>query len=530
MEFVLISSPELQSGSQPLGPLLSDVPLKNPNLPGLKFYAFDGLFLASNQMDADDISAIGFDGSAIDNHRAHNSSLSRRPTHSQLVDYLDGTMDKENKSSLRGMFCAVRLNPHTRAFNIATDPMSAYPLAICGFGETLIVSNNIALLETAVQAFGLSLSKSSKSLVMGMVLGVSPGNRTGFREVALLAPGKLVTGIGPNWRIIDKAPTAIPDFTNRKDFVSKVADRLSHNVSACKSLLNSTAIPHHSAQDIFAPVLKSGFHPTADRADSIERLWRTKNAMGSALMTQECYWRPMQTPTMSALFDFSLCPSNVTTQAETLFWKTPLRSLIEFSNSDPMFFAALTAKLKQPSSDAPALALAIARDHSDTNGIMRRTFLRQCMELMIKETIKSNNTQTGGGRAAIARMHMRQETMILSADNHRSPVLVPLLDPWFSSDALNNSNLNLDPAKLLQHMVKALGPKATPPPKQPIATPGNVVRLEALAIGEDLPSSAECWTYLNRKKTLKWLKKTTSADRMASVYSGLLQVFNWAAQ
>lgn len=203
---------------------------------------------------------------------------------------------------------------------------------------------------------------------------------------------------------------------------------------------------------------------------------------------------------------------------------------MEFSNSDPMYFAALTAKLRQPTSEAPALALAIAREHSDTNGLIRRSFLRQCMERLVEEIFKSSNMQKNGGRAAIGRFHMRQETLVLSADNHRSPVFVPLLDPWFSSDALNNSKLNLDPAKLLQHIIKALGTKTENPPQQPIAPSGNAIRMEALAVGESLPSRAECWTFLNRQKTLKWLNNHKHANRMASTYSSLLQIFSWSAE
>lgn len=528
MEFVLISSPELQGGTQSLGPMLSEVALRDATQPTLKFYAFDGLFLASNEMMADDVSAIGFDGSAIDNNRAYNSTLQRSPAHAQLANYLDSTMDSENTSALRGNFCAVRLNPHTRAFNIATDPMSAYPIVICGFGDTLIVSNNVELLVTSVTAFGLSLTRSSKALVMGLALGVTTGNRTGFREVAKLPPGKLITGLGPNWRIIDQAPPALPQSSDSKTFVSALCERLDHNLSACKQMLDETTTIHTSAHSDLLPALGTNHNAPTTPADDAEQRWRIKHAIGSALLTDDCLLRPYGSPTLSALFDFSMLGAGKHAKSRSLFWKTPLKSMIAFSNSDPLLFAALSAKYKRGHSTVATLALRMARRRTLAQSVVRRSFLRQSMELLMDELHKQSSPATGHAASVVNSALFRQEAMILAADNHKAPVFAPFLDPWLSASAWRRTGLELETPAVLRSIIKTMS-KQTPKPPAITRPSSSELRMEALNACQSLSARAECWTYLDRRKTLNMLQSESQAAETTQVHSDLLQVLRWAA-
>ncbi len=528
MEFILISSPNLQNGSQLLGPLLSDAPLKNPKNERLKFYSFDGLFFAATDMEADEISAIGFDGSAIDNNRAYNSKLKRPPAHAHLVSYLDGTLGRENKSSLRGNFCAVRLNPHTRAFNIVTDPLSAYPLAICGFGETFIVSNNIDLVETAVKAFGLSLSRTSKSLALGLIFGVSPGNRTGFREVAQLPPGKLITGIGPNWRIIDQAPVAMPTFASGKEKTSALCERLSRNIGFSTSLLDEDPSVHQSANAQLVPSLLTDGSAFDSIADDYEQQWRVRDAMGRAIMTQECLLRPQNIPTLSAVFDFSLLARDTAAKSGSLFWQSPFKNLMAFSNNDPLYFAALASRYKGGGSRISAHALSLARLRNHDLSFVRRSFLRQGMQTMIEDLSKADGGQSDAFLFNIESTRMRQETLVLAADNHRAPAFAPFLDPWFSSVSAGAREGDIS-GDLFDKVTKLL---PTKPPRNAPSKPKHYVdelRRTALGIGETLPAHSECWNMLDRKKTLSMLQSQKHIQKRATLYSGLVQIFYWAA-
>lgn len=528
MEFILISSPDLQNGSQMLGPLLSDAPLKNPKNERLKFYSFDGLFFAATELEADEVSAIGFDGSAIDNNRAYNSKLNRPPTHAQLVSYLDGALDRENKSPLRGIFCAVRLNPHTRAFNIVTDPMSAYPLAICGFGDTFIVSNNIDLVETAVKAFGLSLSRTSKSLALGLIFGISPGNRTGYREVAQLPPGKLITGIGPNWRVIDQAPIAIPLFGSDKEKASALCERQLKNIELCKSLLDENPSVHQSANAKLAPTLQTDGSRFDSLADDYEQRWRINHAMGRAIMTQECLLRPQNTPTLSAVFDFRLLARRTAAKSDSLFWQSPVKNLMAFSNYDPLYFAALASRYKGGGARISAYALSLTRQGNEDLSFVHRSFLRQGMHTMIKDLSKAGSGQSDAFLFNIEHIRMRQETLVLAADNHLAPAFAPFLDPWFASAATGAREVDIS-GDLFEKVVKSLPaqhPRHTPATAKPS---GDELRRAALKAGETLPAHSECWNMLDRKKTLSLLKSQKHAQKRAKLYSGLVQIFYWAA-
>ena len=254
MEFLLISSPDLESAKLPLELHLSDYPRLVPTEKTLKFFKFDGLFVAANILQSNDICAVVFDGSAFDHRQAYHAT--HWPSLPTCTGYLDGCMDAENCSPLKGVFSLLRVNPHTRAFTIANDPMSLYPIFICGFGDTLIVSNNIYLIETAVQCFGAALTRSTRALALSLLFGCGSGDRTGFREVSLLPPGKIITGIGPNWRLIDQAPSTASEHDGKPPFDEPVS-RVRQNIEICSGGADRKILNENSGNELSRSLVTS---------------------------------------------------------------------------------------------------------------------------------------------------------------------------------------------------------------------------------------------------------------------------------
>ena len=530
MEFLLISSPELTAAPPSLGALLADVPLRNPHQPGLKFYGFDGLFLTSNEMSADEVSAIGFDGSAFGDTRAYNSFLNSPPSHAKMANFLDGAMDSENKSALRGIFCTVRVNPHTRAFNIATDPMAAYPVLICGFGETLIVSNNLNLIETAVYAFGLSLTRTSKSLAMAMGFGMPLGNRTGFREVSLLPPGKMIAGLGPNWRIIEQAPTALPSYEAKRDYFEQLTSRAKHNVSVCRKLLGTETVTHRSRNPDLASLLSAGTGIDM-AADHSERLWRIRNTSGVAPLSAEDLGRPFGVPTLSATYDNSLALLGQPAPARALFWRAPFTNLLAFSNNDPVYFAALAASFKRQGRFTAGMALEMARRHLHEQKLLKRSFLRQGMEAFIEQLIGPNDSGADYCTTGLGTTRLRNETIALTTENHSAPVFAPFVDPMFAAGNINNRTLGIDGEKVLGAIRKSqLARTAKQNDKQKSTTNGAELWTHAVSMVNRLTTGADCWAFLDRKKTLAFLANSKNRSKYPDVVVPLFQVFQWIAR
>lgn len=530
MEFLLISSPELTSAPPSMGALLADVPLRNPHQPRLKFYGFDGLFLASNEMTADEVSAIGFDGSAIDDNRAYNSFLNSPPSHSKMASFLDGSMDSENKSSLRGIFCTVRVNPHTRAFNIATDPISAYPILICGFGETLIVSNNINLIETAVYAFGLSLTRTSKSLVMAMGFGMPLGNRTGFREVSLLPPGKMITGLGPNWRILDQAPSALPSCEAKQDYLEQLTARAKHNLSVCRKLLGTETVTHRTSNPDLASLLPAatGIDMPADHS---EALWRIRNTSGVAPLSAEELGRPFGVPTLSAAYDTSLTLLGQKPRSRSLFWRAPFTNLLAFSNNDPVYFAALAASLKRQGRFTAGTALEMARQNLPQQSLLKRPFLRMGMEALIDQIQQTIDIIATNRPTGIAAAHIRSETIALTTENHSAPVFAPFVDPMFAAGNINRRTLGIDGETVLVAIHKSQSAKTIRESDQkPSTRLGTELWTQTVSLGNEIATVADCWAFLDRKKTLQFLANSKNRSKQPGVIVQLFQIFQWIAR
>lgn len=232
MEFLVISSPHLEGHGKTLRQQLAVTPLLADVDGPLGFFDEGGLFVAANGHQSDDISSVCFDGHAVEGNKAYATGNATAPSLPTANRYIDECLGPSNSCTMRGVFSFMRFNPHTKAFTIVNDPLSLYPVFICGLGETLLAGNSILLLEKALLALGHRLTRTSKSGAMEAAFGCGAGTRTGFREVALLPPGKLVTGIGPNWRLVETAPWASPEGRSYQDQLSIAADRLCDTVGA----------------------------------------------------------------------------------------------------------------------------------------------------------------------------------------------------------------------------------------------------------------------------------------------------------
>lgn len=525
MEFLLVSSPSLSELTHPFEPVLAEAPLLQASADPLQFFSFEGLFLAANQLSADDICAVGFDGTATDDRKAYNSTAQTAPSHTASVAYLDSAMDKENRSVLRGVFCLLRLNPHTRAFTVAVDPLSSYPVYICGFGETLIVSNNTNLIRAAVSCFGLSLTKSTKALASLLAFGAAVNNRTGFREVAFLPAGKMITGIGPNWRQISAAPITVPEFTSKVDFTRLLTQRLSHNVEASlKAAGTDYELRGHSSR--FFHALPSA--PSRGTAQLVEEEWLDNASFhsGSSLLPPSEMLANDGVPQLWAVADARIEAGALKTGKASLFWHAPFKNLMAISNSDPIYAAALAARWKGKNREAIAAALALAAPNGAAQRLMKRPFLRDSMNAILDELSKEPAPARPFHEAA----HNRQAGLTILAANALTPTFAPFLDPWLSNSFLQREAIGFNGAKITADVLKKLAPKGAKTSAH-LPTLEATSQLHAIAgrLAKQLPASAECWTMLDRKKTLRFLASKPGKHTGADLYAGLAQLFLWAA-
>lgn len=525
MEFLLISSPDLQQTKLPLELQLSDCPLLSSSDHPLKFYKFDGLFLAANLLQSNDICAAGFDGTAFDYRQAYHAD--HWPSLPACISYLDGCMDEENNSTLKGAFSLVRVNPHTKAFTVATDPLSLYPVFVCAFGATLIVSNNIYLVEAAVQSFGATLTRSCRALALSLLFNCGSQDRTGFREVSLLPAGKIVTGIGPNWRIISKAPMASSSQDGKPPFDDPVG-RMKHNIEICASIAEHAQLNSSSGSEASRSMVSSALGKTSSDFASLQADdWaRSVKLRQGTIFAPSTHFRPTgdshKMVALDAFLDASKLTPRPAPRKGAFFFANPFSSMIKLSNSDPIYGAALSGYHKRSSKQAARWTLSMAEGSSPFHPIFRSSFLRQATTKLVKELER----ETLGSQALRPRFYRRydnrQAGFEIRLQNIEVPTMAPFADPWFSSkplpkDQFLSKKAATSPAK---------ANKLANPRKQ-----WNDCRETMLDLATDLSPSSDLWDFLDRRKTLTALGKQgafSKTDEQAEKALQLYQLFLWA--
>lgn len=522
LEFLIVSSPDFDSLSRPLEPGLGSAPSLSPDASALQFYDFGSLFVAASDLAANDICAVGFDGAAVGSGRAFSSATGNVPSVEASAAYLDGAMDLDNESDFRGMFALIRVNPHTKAFTVAVDPLALYPVLICGFGETLIISNNIHLIDEVVQSFGRRLTRSTKALATQLAVGVGNRDRTGFREVSRLPAGKLIAGIGPNWRLIDASPPRLPTAISYQDLLELLESRLLENIE-------KTCIPGQGpfqvtfgddlgSRLVLAGLTASGVsdiqlvspadgdtasvNPSTRLAAQILQKRAEINTLGGigkedplSFLRQAAF--QLQGDTLFRPDDFGneTAESCLVLDASAdqalfqplshpkwgnLFWRHPISSIAKISNSDPVYGACTAAWAsglfnRKRGQAARWLSELMSQNHMPHHLFTRR-FLRQSATLALEELERVSLPSGGLNAGFYHQCFMRHQiAMPLRLAASHKPVFSPLLDPVFTLAALRAAHPNADPRVVVLDLIRKLGGDAVL--KAPVA---NMPRSKAL--------------------------------------------------
>lgn len=484
MEFLIVSSPILESLQQPLEQFLSDAPqLRRRDRP-LQYFNFGSLFLAANNLISNDVCAIGFDGHATINGKSYLSADNQSPSVEEAIKYLDGCMDPVNTSDMQGIFSLVRVNPHTKAFSVSVDPFSSYPVFVCGFGETLIVSNNSFLIAAAVKSFGLSLTRSSKALAYQASLGSGSGDRSGYREVSLLPVGKTVTGIGPNWRLLDMAKPALGKPASYNEWLENCAHRLTGHIKTWAASVSSRQpLTMSIGTGIRSNIILSA---TARAGVSFDQLaFRTEDDPSASLLersvsvlfedakhtkirtycagpqTHQGFLQAVQLSQGLASYNHLWCETQdseenrlLTDAADealfypytapkwgSLFWRSPFSRMIRLSNGDPVFTACAARFLvglgNANKRSAARWTYSFSRQNRAFADLFHKDFLRQVVKTQLDELEAHLSTPRVLRPEYYQRNSMRRHagTFYLASEN--TPASSPLLDPLLSARALH---------------------------------------------------------------------------------------------
>jgi len=446
----------------------------------LGFFDLGGLFVAANGHQSNDTTTLCYDGFGIGPHTAFSSGCSATLSIAAANSYLDACLDSVNKSDLRGVFALMRFNPHTKAFTVAADPLSEYPIFICGLGETLIVSNNSYLIQHAVNAIGLKLTRSSKAAATYCAQGVGRRNRTGYREVALLPPGQLITGIGPNWRLVSSAKLPELDVISYDALLNLASKRLceslativkagrDQNIELCldgglhsRTLLSAAVASKISNLKLSHTSLRPGDHEIARRlaskvgAELISSAHENGGATTDAIDTaRKAVFRSQGLP------NFPLVPPKLSRQKNVfrikaarhigctkqtpsknpkgLFWSNPLAAMRKFSSNDPIYSACLTAYsgalTNQQRKTAAKWAYQICSLGGPMQSLFQKPFLRDITNAVIDEiAASSSTTEPVDPDATNADKFRRERGLQMRQENLACGVFCPFADPVFSN-------------------------------------------------------------------------------------------------
>ena len=506
MDFLLISSPDIAASVGAIRKRLMSAPLMSPVDGPLGFFDLGGLYVAANGHQSSDTTTLCYDGFGIGKRTSFSSGCAATLSIDTANTYLDACLDPVNNCDLRGIFALMRFNPHTKAFTIATDPLAQYPIFICGLGDTLIVSNNCYLIQQTVNAMGLTLTRSSKAAATYCAQGIGLGNRTGYREIALLPPKQLVTGIGPNWRLVPAAKLPAHDVMQYGALLHLAAERLGSSIKAVikagrdqniqfsinggvrtrlimaaamaedVSGLNLSLSSHRPGDLKIARQLTSKFDAqlTIDRQDEATG---TTNAVGAAhriaFRTQglPCFPQALsKTSREKGVFRVQTAePSGRTKHVSSdapkgLFWPNPLAAMTKFSSNDPVYSACLAAYsggfANKERKIAAKWAYQICCLDSTAQSIYQKPFLRAITSAAIDEITTSIATVERLGPNHIYADRRRRESGLQSRQkNLTCGAFDPLADPVFSNIFKNLVILGKTEAEFLIDLIEKLAGK-----------------------------------------------------------------------
>ncbi len=502
MDFLLISSPDIAESTAAIRKRLMTAALMSPIDGPLGFFELGGLFVAANGHQSNDTTTLCYDGFGIGVRTAFSSGCAATLPISTANTYLDACLDPVNKSDLRGVFTLMRFNPHTKAFTVAADPLSLYPVFICGLSETLIVSNNCYLIQQAVNAMGLTLTRSSKAAATYCARGVGLGNRTGYREIALLPPEQLVTGIGPNWRLVSAAKLPELDVVSYDELLNLAAERLRSSIRAVvkagrdqiiqfsmdgglhsrlimatamaegvPSLKLSLSTDRLGDQEIVRHLAsKCGAEVALDPQEEVTATTAVGVARKTTFRAQGLQCFPQTFPKISRekrIFRIQTAEQLGRTKhlssgvPKGLFWSNPLTAMTKISSNDPVYSACLAAYsggfTNRRRKIAAKWAYQICSLGRSTQSIYQKPFLRAITNTVIDEmTASSSAVEQMGADYVYADQHRRERGLQLRQENLACGVFDPFADPFFHNIFKKLTILGKTEAEFLVNLIENL--------------------------------------------------------------------------
>lgn len=570
MEFVLISSPDIAGRSEGIRKKLMNAPLLASVDGPLGFFDLGGLFVAANGHRTNETTTLCYDGFGIGKHTAFSSGCSAALSIDVANAYLDACLDPVNTNDLRGVFALMRFNPHTKAFTIAPDPLANYPILICGLGETLIVSNNCYLIQQAVGAMGHSLTRSSKMAATYSAFGIRPSNRTGFREIAHLPAGKVVTGIGPNWRLVSSAKQPDLNVTTYDDLLAITADRLCDGIAAISKTARDQTFEIITGDGQNSRLLLSAANAAGLKGFEVQDLAgqplnvRSVTPVGAARKNVFCAQGVPCVQLKNALasrrrnlFRLQFAEKFVYEEEgnsalpKSLIWSNPIKAMQKISSNDPVYGACITAYFQAGSNAhkkmAAKWAYHICGKMGSLQSLYKKSFLRTAASALIKELAEYSVTFDEDTNVDFSRyMERKNIGVLMRLENMTNGAFDPLLDPTIESafgklpsfhknkaDFIDDLIEKLENFSVEAHAVKIKKNKAV---SKTVTDPDMKAVMHALpelvALAHALPANHEVWQYFQRKKLLVTLKDEQfflKNRKRTAQFLSILQTFIWAA-
>lgn len=570
MEFILISSPDIAAHTAAMRNRLMTAPLLTAVDGPLGFFDLGTLFVAANGHQTNDTTTLCYDGYGISHHMAFSSGCAAGLPIATANAYLDACLDPVNSNDLRGVFALMRFNPHTKAFTVAPDPLAHYPIFICGLGETLIVSNSYYLIQHALGAMGLNLTRSSKMAATYSAFGLDPSNRTGFREVALLPAGQVITGIGPNWRLVASARRPNLKTKTYSELLTMTAARLCENINAIKKTARDQTIQIALDGGLNSRLLLSAAtaagvkgletHSHLGRSQDIETGTAVETARKNVFSAQGVPCVPMKTACAGRrrnLFRLQIAEKSGQAKCELpalpkgLVWSNPIKAMQKISSNDPIYGACLAAYWQAGSNRhkkmAAKWAYHICGKMGSLQPLYQKSFLRTATSALIKELADYSAASDSDTHVDFASyLERKNKGIFMRLENMTNGAFDPLLDPTIESVFRKLPTFQKTKADfigdLIEKMeslsadVRAVKIKNDNTGPKPDVDPNMEDVLQALpdlaALANALPANHEVWQSFHRTKLMAvlndkqfFLKNRTKTTQLMTI----LQTFIWAA-
>lgn len=236
MEFILVSQPNIGQLQVEWTTCIRQAPRLAPVDGGISCVASDDtLLIGAGLTHCDGGDIVCWDGHGIARGGVFSSGGVGAFRPADILDYLGALEAHGDIGSVRGIFCCVTFEPKTGRYRTAIDPMQQYPLFQVQTEETLIVSNSIYWVESALKFQGRKPIRSTLAGALEIAFGVGADSLTGVQGVHLLPHGTMLCGdkqgrefkpVSPNDHLNALSYEGLLNLSKQrlKDYVSRIAE------------------------------------------------------------------------------------------------------------------------------------------------------------------------------------------------------------------------------------------------------------------------------------------------------------------